>query len=247
MKQTILVGGMFLLSCIGFAFLVQANDQEELIAHAHQEYAAKNYKKAYEQYNQVANKGPAVWYNLGNCAFRLEQYGDAFVFWQRARRNAPLALQKWCTYNSNYVQEKLGVARTTQSPVEKIVDLLAAAVTVIPLIFWQLIFLILWYVIWFYCRSWYCNKRFALIATAVSVLSLVLGALVVSYKKETATYICVGNTAAQVYAVPGKEFDVVGAVPPHTLFAIRQQEGGWYKIHTPALAGWLAQESVISI
>lgn len=55
-------------------------------------YRANDYSKALEWYNKILDTGyagGALYYNIGNCYFKLEQVGPAILYYEKALRLAP--------------------------------------------------------------------------------------------------------------------------------------------------------------
>ena len=61
---------------------------EELFLQAQKQYEQKNFDKARELFASIPNKGEAVWYNLGNCAYKMQDFQAALVYWNCAEYSA---------------------------------------------------------------------------------------------------------------------------------------------------------------
>ena len=73
-----------------FLFFICANlyssmEHEEFLR-ANSLYQQKKYREALKSYELIKKKGPATWYNMGNCYFRIEDYSHAIVCWRRAQK-----------------------------------------------------------------------------------------------------------------------------------------------------------------
>ena len=66
-----------------------ARSQNPELTSAEQAYRGGDYAKGAEQYQTVLSRGLAsgeIYYNLGNCYYKLGQYGRAILNYKRAER-----------------------------------------------------------------------------------------------------------------------------------------------------------------
>jgi hypothetical protein len=64
--------------------LNSVTNQEHFLS-GNQLYQQAQFQAALTAYQAINPKNSVVWYNLGNCAYHLEQYLDASLFWKRAQ------------------------------------------------------------------------------------------------------------------------------------------------------------------
>jgi tetratricopeptide (TPR) repeat protein len=84
-KQTILSFLLLLSVCV-------AENLEELFLRANHSYRAEKYEEAIRIYNNILSQGfenANLYYNLGNCYFRLEQIGQSILYYEKARKINP--------------------------------------------------------------------------------------------------------------------------------------------------------------
>lgn len=89
MKKYALILFLFILT---FTIAKSESDFKALFKKANSEYMKDNYQKASESYQQIIKDGfvsSNVYYNLGNCYFRMKNYGKAILFYEKARRLNP--------------------------------------------------------------------------------------------------------------------------------------------------------------
>jgi tetratricopeptide (TPR) repeat protein len=67
---------------------VVAGNVQEVFLKGNVAYLAGNIDGALKLYQTIDPKGPAVWYNLGNCYYRIGNYPEAIVAWRRAQKDA---------------------------------------------------------------------------------------------------------------------------------------------------------------
>jgi len=81
-----------LLLLLAFPGLLLAQEESLQFEQANTFYRNGDYRKAAEMYEKVSHNGydsPALYYNLGNAYFKLENIPSALLSYERARRLAP--------------------------------------------------------------------------------------------------------------------------------------------------------------
>lgn len=84
----------------------KTDNAEQLFAEGNALYEAGEYEAAAEKYTEVLNHGQSSWslyYNLGNAYYRMEEYGQSILNYERARKMAP---------NSQIVKDNLALAKS---------------------------------------------------------------------------------------------------------------------------------------
>ncbi|MEI6433326.1 MAG: tetratricopeptide repeat protein [Bacteroidota bacterium] len=75
-----------------FSLLTYAIDQKELILKANKAYSVGSFAEAAELYSKVAEAGyeaPELYYNLGNAYFKMHDFAQAILWYERAKRLDP--------------------------------------------------------------------------------------------------------------------------------------------------------------
>lgn len=91
-----------------------ATTAQELFLQANQLYTQKQYQKALELYGQMPAKGPAVWYNMGNCAHQLHDDLHALLYWKRAEHGPCVLLWQilfFCAFSVFLISSWYGLRR----------------------------------------------------------------------------------------------------------------------------------------
>ncbi|MFA6321615.1 MAG: SH3 domain-containing protein [Candidatus Omnitrophota bacterium] len=93
MKKIILIITV-LLSIAGTAFSEELKplDQNKLFYSANSFYEKRDYEKALNEYKKILDMGiesGALYYNIGNCYFKLGKLGYAILFYDKAERIIP--------------------------------------------------------------------------------------------------------------------------------------------------------------
>ena len=85
MRSTILKTVVLLFAILhGNAFSQGNQESSDLFNRANQKYKNGHFQKALNLYEQIPNKSAGVNYNIGNCAYKLKQFGQALVHWPQA-------------------------------------------------------------------------------------------------------------------------------------------------------------------
>lgn len=102
MKKVVMLGVLLNVWC-----LMAGSDT---MRQAREAFDAGNYEKAHELYAAVPEKTPALWYALGNCAYRCGHCAEACALWQRASLLGGNALvRERCERNYACACKKCGV------------------------------------------------------------------------------------------------------------------------------------------
>ena len=75
-----------------WVILLPAQNLNEIFITANQAYRSQEYKRAIELYQQILSQGyesAEIYYNLGNCYYRLDQIGQAILYYEKALRLDP--------------------------------------------------------------------------------------------------------------------------------------------------------------
>jgi len=88
MKNTIII---VLISILAFSYTFSENFETEFTK-ANASYQKGDYLSAIQNYKLIINSGfesSVIWYNLGNCYYKLNKTADAIISFERAKLLAP--------------------------------------------------------------------------------------------------------------------------------------------------------------
>jgi tetratricopeptide (TPR) repeat protein len=83
---------LLFMSLILTVSVLLAQDPKTLFQQANQAYQSQEYEKATALYQQILSQGyesKEVYYNLGNCFYRLNQVGQAVLYYEKALKLDP--------------------------------------------------------------------------------------------------------------------------------------------------------------
>ena len=254
MKRVIIIGLLcFVLP--GFVPKMAAADfSPGLFQQANQRYEQGNFGEALKMYKELAQSAThwKLFYNMGNCYFKLGQPVQAKINYLRARRLEPFepSIQKNIEIVNKQLQDKIPAPKPdfisrVLLKIESVVSLnvLAVVVFILILVFNGFVFVLM-------------NKgKSRLILYGVS-FSLILAILFTGYQFYRVEKYNRRNTAvitqedAQLRSGPGENNTILFKVNPGLEVKIIDQSGNkkWLQVSASSdIAGWIEAESLEQI
>lgn len=217
---------------------VVAGPQEELFLQAAQHYRAGNPGGALELYQQIPDKGPVVWHNMGNCAWQLDDALCAKLYWRRAQKGAPRKL-----YQTTAALLATHIYQRSPSMVERCILWCKSVAVSAPLGALQLLVLLILYGIWFF---WYKRMRFCMI-TLLCCLMMSGFFLYTTYDIRT-TQQAIVMAPTGIFAGPNAQYAQLSAADVMDEVIVLAQAADWYKISSTANGvGWISKTCVALI
>lgn len=223
-----------------WSFVMYAGPQEELFLRAGNFYKAGNAQEALLCYEQIANKGPAVWYNMGNCAYVLDDMLHAFVYWRRAQRGASKHL-----YQKSVQLIFSKIYQHDPTFLRQCVEWLKSLVVSVSFVWLQLLVLICFYSGWFFWNDIRRTKMRMFLASMLLGLSGFL--LYSAYDMRTARCAIIVQETP-VLSGPNLEYTPLDTIGYMAEVLVLDEACDWYKIkNTNALVGWIPRKSAIEL
>jgi len=242
--------------------------QEDLFAQANELYKKNNYTQAQDLYEKIADKNSRVYYNLGNCFYKQQKYGQALLNWRKAEHD-------WGIFNRSELLQNIALvkktgahpavsgqtgarpegskdrsAQTESNPVQKLVvsikNLTASILSFIrsvPLLFLQIIFLGIWFVLFGLLRFLYHNKQRILITILFLLLITTGSVLALKYGLNSRSYAIV-LTNTSLLSGPGDAYQVLGSITETEEVIIQKKSGDYCKINIDGKIGWVACKNI---
>lgn len=240
------------LKCISISFFLMlplwmigaTKNNQELFLQAVQLQQDKKYNQALSVYEQINPKGRAVFYNMGLIYYSLNQLPYALVYLQRAQQNAPsqdYALIAQLVTATNKQLGKPDVASYWYT-------LLARFVSGVSLLFLQLLFLGLWYLL-FLCLFSGDKKRKNILLNVIIGLLLALSTVGLFVKASLQRYnggVVIENEVL-LRAGPEMDYDAIGALTNADQVTIIKKVDNWYLIKDGSKRGWIPATSLLPI
>ncbi|MBS1987258.1 hypothetical protein JST99_04975 [Candidatus Dependentiae bacterium] len=244
-------GALFSVSiCLAlFPFLSTAALQDqELFLQANRLYQQQQYQQAEQRYCALQDKGYAVWFNLGNCAFRRCNYPQAYAYWLRAQREAPCSMQS--VLEQNYAQ------LTAVYPGKQLSPSLSQQILVrLSPFYIQLVAAFFWILLWWFVMLGRWKKQRALFIL-ITFLAFASGALAYwSYEYRTGMY-AVTSGPIVVYSGPNEQYHAIGQLDEMTVCRLYDshrtdsscgEQHCWYKVSVGNSVGWILSRDIICV
>ncbi len=226
------------------SFVCSARNAQELFLRANKCYERNEWQKAVDTYDAIGRKGRAVWYNMGNCLYKLHQYPDALVCWKRAQKGATAAESYDITRNIHAAVCKLGKTEH-DTWWERWYNFIQRGAGFFSLLTLQLIFLLAWFLLFFGARWWVKQRWYFSQALLLVVGVLFSGtSLFVVYRAHQYPVGIVLKKRVSLFAGPNQDYHVLDTVHCADEVKICEEHPGWYKVLCHGTLGWIAAADV---
>ena len=240
-KQT-----LFIFVCLQTLDIIAGTMQEAFLK-GNAAYLVGNSADALKLYQSIEPKGPAVWYNMGNCYYRMAQYPEAIIHWRYAQKD--VSWRDWTTLESRIVQsyEALGMVRE-QSFVSRMHTWVMRVMSLFSLLILQLIFLLCWLMLLFILPRLLLQSRYYMIIL-LSMASIFFGVLCfLKYRDQEYPYGIVTKNSISVYAGPGSDYARLTEAKMLDKVRVYQHRDGWLKVQVDQLGyGWIQDADLAMI
>lgn len=221
--------------------LCSAPTNQELFLQGNAAYREKNYEQALALYTQLSNKGSVVWYNMGNCAYKLNRYPDAYVYWKKSEHGASWSLLNDSAHNIERIVH--GSDDEYFNTVYQRIKQMVHTYSVWSSWLWlQCLLLFFWSIFWvLYVR------RFARVAQGLVLLLMCCCGIALKgkYMHTTTTAGLVILAQAPVYAGPDTTFARIAQLDEMAeVMVVQEKNKTWYKISYKDQEGWMAAETI---
>lgn len=236
-----------------------AKNYEEIFLQANELYKKGDFNSACEMYKQIRNPSPQIYYNMGNCAYKLGRFGYALLYWRRAERNWGLFDREDLTHNLGLLERQIFEQRHKSEDADqaKLNELKFAVhqvrsfcITIvygIPLLALQLFFLFLWILLLFYKKYLYKKQKQIIIIT-LFILLVVSGAIIaLKYSLSLCEKAVVVDKQAVVFSGPNKTYQEIGTLPQAAEIIVKKDTGAFCKIRRKGLVGWVESKTIEKI
>jgi len=250
---------LFMVITFVLTSMLFGKNNEEIYLQANEFYKNGNYDQACQLYKQIDNPSAQIYYNMGNCAYKLGNYGYALLYWKRAEKNWGLFNREDLTYNLRLLERQLFEARNKgeDSDSAKLNELKFTAYLIksqlystaqsIPLLALQIIFLFLWILLFLYKRYLY-KKQKKIIIVILFILLATSGAMIaLKYSINLHEKAIVITKQATVFSGPDRTYQEIGIIPEATEVIVKKASGAFSKIKRKRMVGWVDSKTIEKI
>lgn len=213
-------------------------------------YASGDYQKALEWYHQIEAMGlesSELYYNIGNCYFKLNELGKAILYYEKALKLDPHDPD--IKHNREFASTRV-VDRIELPPrfvLFKWWDSLVSLFTINQLAkisaFSYLAFVVFLVVYLFLRHSWW--RKLLFIMLVVSFVCIVLSSflLYVNVKRAEQEEAVVLSSVVTVYSAPDENSTNMFVLHEGVKVELDEHRSGWVKITLPdGKSGWLKED-----
>lgn len=227
-------------------WLVSGTMQEAFLQ-ANAAYNAGKVQDALKLYQSINPKGPAVFYNMGNCYFKLGNYPDAIVHWRRAQKN--VSSRDISTLEQYIIQAyQAQDAPYKQSLATRFHIWIIRCGSLCSLFMLQLIFLCCLWALFILGATLIKQSRYVvLILLSVSTVAVACVG-VFNYRFQEYPYGIVTKNVISVYAGPGRDYARLTEAKVLDEVRIYQKRDGWLKVRIDQCGyGWVEATDLAEI
>lgn len=239
---------LLLLVTIGSIHNTYATSPQELFAQGNTHYKNEQYEQAFQAYQAIPHKHSIIHYNLGNCAYHMNQLGKALLHWRRAETDWGIFNRAELIHNIKLVKAKLRELQGNQpkqtsfivSAAQHCKKVTVSLVKSIKLLYLQLVFLCLWLSI-FLLKRWSGARRFRWITAPLLICLCGAGSmLAIKYGLRLSPHGIVTASKGTLRSGPGETYQAIITVKEGTEGIINKQAENYYKITINGKLGWIS-------
>lgn len=234
----------------------QVVNQQDLFLKANDAYKSSDFKKAMGLYKQIPNKSSVVNYNLGNCYYKQKHFGQALLYWRRAEKSWGFADRSELLENIQLLKQTIDEnsdkkkSKWSRSFVAKLLirsnRYFISLIRSLPVISFQMIFLLLWFLVFLFVRFLHRKKNKIIIGFMFSLVLMFGVILGLRYSLDLSRYaIVLHNT--DVLSGPSSTFQKVGFIKLGCEAKVKKESGDFLKIELNGQVGWVDKKNIEKI
>ena len=211
-------------------------------------YDAREFDKAISIYKGIIGKGffsADIYYNLGNCFFRLGNYGEAMAAFLAAKRYMPRDPD--VSANLQYLKDRLVDKLDAKSPTlfYRLILFFSSYVSSYELARGVFFFLALGCLLLLLSRKIYNLQIFK----SISYLSILVGFILLVFlglhTKQNDIWGAVIINKAQIFSAPSSASTVLFELNEGAPLAIKDRQNSWYRISlSDGKKGWVSDSDI---
>ena len=201
-------------------------------------YQEGQYEQAIKKYDQCLKQGYVsgpLYYNMGNCYFKLGRLGKTILSYRRAQQLTPSdpELQANLNYVTTLLEDKISASRNS------LLNMFSLGKWTGFAVFIWLLLMGLWLAAIFVPRVRKIARRVMIVLTLLFIISL--ASAIVIYNRHSAPAAIILVKEVPVYYGPSEGDVEAFLLHEGTEVKIRKQQAGWYQIQLPdGKSGWLS-------
>lgn len=205
-------------------------------------FAAGKYGEALTEYEKNQVPDATTLLHMSQCASRAGNHTKAVLYAARLLRHTSWQQYRMLSKQIMVAQHQAGARSSAPNVWWQVRTLLSC----VPLLVWQLLFILLWLVLLWFGRYWVRRRRIAKLAAFAMTIALVGCVTWWAYRQRIASYVVV-HERSPLRSGPGERYAQLHEVVPATLLPVvgrAQGSGLFFKVDGAAGRGWIAQSAV---
>lgn len=214
---------------------------------AFQAYKQEKFQDAYQLYSEISNPTAKIYFNMGNCAFKLNKLGRSLWHWRQAELRWGFFDRDDLYQNLDLVREKLFANKKDSHSLiksKKFFERGIRFIHIFPLWFIQVLFLIAWTILFVFVKRLFRQKQKALLVLLFSFVVL-LGALIL-YNQVRRFYprAVIVDQSATLYSGPSTTYQKLGVLPEGSEVCVDKQRQDFCKVKKKGASGWIVRSAL---
>lgn len=205
-------------------------------------YNQQQFDQAYTILKDLNPKNAPVLYNMGNCAYKKNEFDHALIWWRCAHATASAALKNTIEHNIGIVEKKLNKSAQKSS-----LKNILAFYRSIALIIFQLFFLISWFSLLLFIKKYKHGTKYTASFFALLLFVSILSGIALGFKYHILNQRrgIVMKHNVSLFAGPDEQYHVLGSLDSTSEVIVLEQRPSWYKVSTEQGSGWVARDSIV--
>lgn len=219
-------------------FFCMAN-YEEVFLQANACYVQKEYQKALELYQKIEPKSDNVLYNMGNCSYRLHDYGAALIFWRKAEHKG--YARALIEHNCQKAYQALQLEQTEKN---RWFEHGKNTIHYYSMKTWQFLFLVSWYILLLgLCWLPILRKKILLLSLLLiqGFITSGLGLKIVTSSQQIGI---IKQNEVLLFAGTDEQFSKRGKLVKGQEVIIHEKRDAWCKVSQDNHNGWLKADTL---
>lgn len=230
----------FLVIIVGNCSVYAAKQWEQFLR-ANQAFENGDIQSALKEYEEIPDKGPIIFYNIGLCHKQLSNHFEALVAFKQAQKESDLRLFNIVTPQIQQLENHFEKSHDT---IFFVYAKWFRALFSLPLL--QILFLIVWWT-FFIVLCWLSSKYKKIIQLFLLLFLIIIGSIgfCLLYLKHTDNGLI--KETASVFVGPDSSFNKLITLTQADQIQIHSLQDEWYKIQYDNKVGWIEASKVIKI
>lgn len=226
---------------------------EDLLSRGNNAYQNENFEEALKYYNEIVHEGYSgsrLYYNIGNCYFKLNKIGYAILNYEKALKISPN--DEDTKFNLSVANARI-VDRIKEVPKLFIFDWWETILSAFGVTGWAFIVVLFFISLLGISLFWMFTKVQSFKQISFMVGGINLGLLVISVFLLTASinhenandYAILISSSAAAKVSPGTKSNDAFIIHEGVKFSVQNYVNGWYEIKLPdGKVGWLPETTL---